>query len=311
MPGVKTTLLCGSCDEPVTKTQGSINCKICGKWLHAACAKLTEKDLTVLKSIKICAFICALCEPKLTDVRRSVSEDFSNLNSKIDMFIASHHEELKSIKSAIDSMKDEMKSCLLEMNADIIRCNERVTCVESSVSSLKEENSALRSEVNSLHRRINRTDFLISGLPDGINDLVSHVIAVGAFYNIELTRRDVNLACYINRKKHILVKLNSASLRDDIMKEYFKSRTLRVCDVLTGPGDDITRRVFLNDHHTPAASRLNFICNKLRRQNIIIKYKIFDGDTVRAKITLADGREIVRDINECGSMLNNPNAVSD
>lgn len=47
---------------------------------------------------------------------------------------------------------------------------------------------------------MNRADFLISGLPEGIVDLVAQVIAVASFYNVKMTHQDLNLACYINRK---------------------------------------------------------------------------------------------------------------
>lgn len=311
MPGNRNQLLCGSCEVSVTKTQGSIMCKICCKWLHGTCANLTDKDLAALKAIKVSSFICAQCNTNLPNLRGSagVSEDIQNLNKKLDTFITSHCAELNVIKTAIENMNAEMKECLTELKADIVKCNDRVKSVEASVSNLRNENEVLKMENNVLHRRINRSDFLISGLPEGLNDLVVTVIAVAACFNVMLTRSDVNLACYINSKRQILVRLNCAEHRDAIMKQYFKTRSLRVCDIISGPGNEVTSRVYLNDHYTPDASNLNSICNKLRRLNIISKYRILNGDRVKAKITLPDGKEIVRDVNECSLLLNGQNGT--
>lgn len=91
------------------------------------------------------------------------------------------------------------------------------------------------------------------------------------------------------------------------MKQYLKKRALRVCDIMIGSGSEVTSRVYLNDHYTPAANHLNAICNRLRRLKIITKYRILNGDLVRARITFPDGKEAVRDVDECGLLLNDPN----
>lgn len=310
MPAAKSATKCGSCDEPITKTQGCIECNICCKWLHASCAKLSDKDLSTLKAIRVSAFICAVCEPNLTNVRRqsSVADDVRSLNVKLDSFIGGYQTELSGIKSAIDGMRTEVSSCLTELKTDIVKCNERVNLIEASTSG---KIAALEAENNSLHRRLNRGDFLIGGLPEGLDDILKAVIAVAAVFNVLLTKQDINHACYINRKKQILVKLNSVSARDEIMRSYFKTRTLRVCDVLDGPGGDITSRVYLNDHYTPSAGYLNSLCKKLRRLNIIMKFKILNGDKTRAKLIFPDGKETVRDINECALLLNEPHGAVD
>ncbi|XP_073838504.1 uncharacterized protein [Musca autumnalis] len=258
---------------------------------HLWCANLSEKELAALKAIRVSAFICTTCESNLDKNRNNhvaTSDDLQNINKKLDSFTAVHQGELGSIKKAIENMSAQMTSCLNEIKNDIARCNEKVAAVEASVKALEDENKLLKAENNALHRRLNRADFLISGLPDGLNDLVEIVISIAAFFNVNLERRDVGLACYINNRKHILVKLNCAELRDEIMRQYFKSRSLKVSDILPADGGDITRRVYLNDHFSPEASSLNAVCNKLRRQNVISKYRIVNGDKARAKITLPD-----------------------
>lgn len=131
---------------------------------------------------------------------------------------------------------------------------------------------------------------------------MSVIISLAATFNVELGRRDVALACYINRKRHVLVKLNCAEFRDQIMRKYFQSRSLQLRDVLPGVGGDISRRLYLNDHFSPAASRLNSICTNLRKQNIITKFRILNGET-KARLTMPDGSIVVRDINECSLLI--------
>lgn len=303
---------CGLCSESITKSQGSIGCNICRKWFHASCAKLADKDLLALKAIKVSAFICSVCQSNLSKIRDNVGvtgvgEDIRNLSKKLDTFIENQNTEIIAMRTAIDNMKSEMTLCLTEMRTDINKYSERIDRIEMSTSTLSGETKALKAENNALHRRLNRGDFLIGGLPDGLDDLVEHVISLGAFFKIQLTRQDVNHVCYINRRKQILVKLNSVDCRDKIMKQYFKTRSLRVCDIVKGQGPDITSRVYLNDHYTPAAGYLNTVCNKLRRLNVITKFKILNGDKTCAKLMFPDGKDVIKDVDECVKLLNERN----
>lgn len=219
MPSTKS-VKCGACNESITKSQGSINCRICSHWLHASCAKISEKDLSAFKAIKSSAFICASCDSNLNDVGDNVcvANEICKLNKKFDNFILNNQLEQSSIKVALDSIKSEVSSCLSVMKADIAQCNERINDVQSATSS---KIFALEAENNVLHRRLNRADFLIGGLPEGMHDLVSPVVALGQFYKVPITCQDINQVCYINNRKQILVKLNNVCSRDGIMREYF------------------------------------------------------------------------------------------
>lgn len=309
MPGAKAAK-CAICKLYISKTQGCIECNVCSKWVHGSCAKLSDSDLLALRGIKASAFICPVCEHNITNNRGSsggASDDIRSLNLKLDAFMSSYHSDQSSLKTVLDDIKSEMKSCFVDIKNDISQCKDRIIQVEASTSS---KISALEAENNALHRRLNRADFLLGGLPEGLVDLVPPVIAVGAVFNVAITRQDIYHVCYIHKKKQILVKLNSVALRDNIMREYFKSRTLRVCDVMTGPGSDITSRVYLNDHYTPAAGHLNSICMKLRRINSITKFKILNGDQARVKVMFPDGKETVLSVNECSALLNEPHVVN-
>lgn len=295
MPTAKTTK-CKSCSDSITKSQGSVMCRICSQWLHSSCANLSEKDLQSLRAIKANLFICTSCEPKLHNNDKNdsgIANEFRNLNKKMDDFINNNKTELTSIKASLDDIKSEMSSCLTEIKSDIAECG-------SKVSNLEVEN-------NVLHRRLNRADIVVSGLPAGLNNLISPVVALGSFYKIAVTSQDVNHVCYMNNRRQILVKFNSVFLRDSIMKEYFKTRALKVGDIIEGDGNDIDNRVYLNDHFSPAAAQLNVVCRKLLRQRIVTKFTILNADRLKAKLTLPNGNVVIYDSVECTSLLNDGN----
>lgn len=303
MPATKVTHY-KACNESITKTQGSVKCKACSHWLHGSCANIADKDLVVLKTLKSYSFICTFCEANLSNVTNNggVVEKINNLNDKLDTFIQNYQSEQNLFKSILEDIKTEMTSCVAELKSSVNDCVKRVNEVESVT--LKKI-PALEAEDNVLHRRINRCDFLISGLPEGLNDLEAPVIALGAHYKIPIVSQDINTVCYINRRKQILVKLNKMSKRDAIMKEYFRTRTLKVCDIFDCPDGNITSRVYLNDHYSPAASQLNTICRKLRQLKIISKFNILNADKLAARLTLPDGVVVVRDVKECEALLDN------
>lgn len=212
-----------------------------------------------------------------------------NLNEKLDGFITKNESEMLAIKTSLDDIKSEMSSCLTDMKSSIAECGSKVTNLEA--------------QNNIIHRRLNRANVVVAGLPEGITDLVDVVVALGDFYKVALTRHDVHHVCYLYNKKQILIKFNSVFVRDGIMKEYFKTRTLKVCDLIKGDGDDLVNRVYLNDHFSPAASRLNAVCRKLLRLQAIKKFSIINADRLRARLTLLNGNEVVRDALECDSLL--------
>ena len=159
-------------------------------------------------------------------------------------------------------------------------------------------------ENNILHRSLNRGDIVLSGLPSGLTNLSTAVVKLCSFYDISITDRDINQVSYMNNKRLVLVKFINVSVRDSVMYRYYKQRSLTVKNIL---GGELTSRVYLNDHYSPAASELNKLCRKLMREKIIFKFKIFDADNVKAKLTMADGKDLVCDLDGCAALLeNNP-----
>lgn len=129
-----------------------------------------------------------------------------------------------------------------------------------------------------------------------MENIVDCVVAIGAVYNITLTKSDVNNAFYANNGKVVIVKFNSVLNRDSIMRGYFKAKDLKLSDVI---GGEISSRVYLNDHMTPAANKLNFICRRMLKEKKIDKFFIMHSDVPKVRLTLPDGSIAVHCYEEC------------
>lgn len=88
-------------------------------------------------------------------------------------------------------------------------------------------------------------------------DLDSTIIKIASIFNISVLPIDINHIFYFRNRKAVLVKFNKVSLRDRIMAEYFK--IFKIFDVIVG---EIGSRVYLNDHYSPAGSKMNTNCKK-------------------------------------------------
>ncbi|KNC22124.1 hypothetical protein FF38_08091 [Lucilia cuprina] len=256
--------------------------------------------------VKSIVYLCDNCSSNntsgLQEMEKRLRDEIVGIDKKIDSYMQRKEDDLNSLKraftEAINEFKSEMFSYRKELQSDIINCSKLIKQVDASTSS---KISALEEENNVLHKRLNRADVVVVGLPGGLDDLVATAIKICSHYNINVTRGDINYVCYMHNRKALLVKFNSVHLRDCVMKEYYKTRTLKVCDVM---GGDIDRRVYLNDHHSPAAAKLNMICRRLLRLKVITKYKILNADKVKAKLTLSDNDEVIYNIKECAELLN-------
>ncbi|KNC24085.1 hypothetical protein FF38_06326 [Lucilia cuprina] len=152
--------------------------------------------------------------------------------------------------------KKEVSTCVNEVKAVILACSKLINSVVSSpITKIAE----LKIENDILHRRLNRGDIILSGMPAGLDDLMSNVVLLCMFFGITINSQDVYQVCYMNNQKLILVKFNNVSIRDRITKEYFKTRSLKLCDIM---GGEVSGRVYLNEHYSSAASELNtYIAN--------------------------------------------------
>lgn len=308
---------CGSCDENIGR-KACLQCKECKLWYHSSCVGVSDKELTFLKNSKFFSYTCAKCDEKAGP--DGDDGDAAGGEDKLDRFMAMMRDEIGSIKKSLAESVVENKACiencLKEIKDDILNCKKSIKMIDTLTSA---KISSLQDENHILHRRLNRADIVIRGLPDGLDDLVSIVVALGAFYNIPVAGHDVCHVCYISKKRMILAKFNNLFVRDNIMKAYFKTRTLSRRDIIgnvladdesattanetAGDRRRVGDRVFLNDHYSPAATRLNLACRGLLKDGIILRYKLFNADKLSAKLFLADGKEsTVYDVDGCAAV---------
>lgn len=212
----------------------------------------------------------------------------------------------KYFDDAVCDFKKEMSTSINALKTDIVECNTLIKNVEINTA---QKMCSLETENNALYMKFNRPDMIINGLPDCLGDVRNTIINLASFYEISISPQDVNLAFYTNNKKSVLVKFNSVFLRDQIMKEYFKSiksQPLKASDFITDPkipSKLLDRRIFLNDHYSPATGKLNALCLKLRQNKIVNKFKIINAAKPMAVLTMPDNNVLERDYNGCAELM--------
>lgn len=294
---------CIICNQNVCKTQESVQCIGCELWFHTHCANINDEAFTLIKEVKSLSFTCGWCkECPRKPLEKLIRDEISGIDKKIDALICQNEGDLKEIKNAfsvaVDELKSDMASYRKELQSDILRCIKRVNQLDSSTS---DKFSALEYETDILYRRLNRPNFIINGLPTGLPDLLDPIIKIGSIFNVTLTDSNIQQLCYINKGKSVLVRLNNVSLRDKIMKEYFKTRSLKLCEVI---GGDIENRIYLNDHFSPGASALNSVCRRILRLKYVKKFKILNKDKLEAELTLPNNEIVVYNVKQCADLLN-------
>lgn len=272
-----------------------------------------------MNDLECTSFICAPCKKSISsnNNRGSLRDEITNLNSmindlniKFDKLMSKSDDDCRDIKKPFDDsvskIRDEMSSCANSLKGDIDNCNTRINSVETNTA---EKISVLETENNALYMKFNRPDLSINGLPDCLKDVKNTVIDLASFYEIFVSPQDINLAFYTNNKKSVLVKFNSVCLRDEIMREYFKSiktQPLKASDFITDsriPLNLLDRRIFLNDHYSLAASKLSALRLKLRQNKVISKFKIINAVKPKAVLTMSDGNVFERDCYGCAELL--------
>ncbi|KAI8116597.1 hypothetical protein CVS40_11346 [Lucilia cuprina] len=169
-------------------------------------------------------------------------------------------------------MSEDTLKRLMEVKSIVYLCD---NCSSNPTSGLQEMEKRLRDEIDGIDKKI---DSYMQRKEDGLNSLKrAFTEAINEFKSEMSSYRKELQSDIINCT--LLVKFNSVHLRDSVMKEYYKTRTLKVCDVM---GGDIDRQVYFNDHHSSAT-----ICRRLLRLKVITKYKILNADKVKTKLILS------------------------
>lgn len=296
---------CAFCKESIGKILKSIVCSSCNLRLHHSCANVSDKHMALLKNNPSFNFTCVSClsHSKLNSCTRDEVGELNSFFNNVKNALDNHEAFRKTITDVLSAFKDEVSACIRQMKSDIAACTKLIDQIDSST---KSNTDSLLLENNMLYRRHNRSNIVLRGLPTGLTNLNSTVISLCSFYGVKVFDRDINYVSYMRNNKNILVKFNNVLLRDCVMNNYFKTRSLLVKNVL---GGDIMNRVYLNDHFSPAASKLNHLCCKLLRQKTISKFKIINADLVKAKLIMPDGKTMICDMGECSNLFDDNLAI--
>lgn len=306
---------CGQCKLGIDNNASCILCDVCNLWVHSTCAGFSEDDMTTIRKLPSMSFICTTCKNNLAtggsrDEIANLSKKFDTLCDKFNTVIAKGTEDRDNITSKLDSavsdIKKELNASVNSLKSDITKCNDHILKVESDIDA---RITLLEAENNMLHKKFNSTCIVINGLPDCLLNITETVIKLANFYNLEITYHDINQAMYINNKKSLLVKFNCLSIRNDIVNAYFKNlkaRPLKAADIVPGsdfPASLLNHRIFINEHYSPAAAKLNSICVKLRKKGIISKYRIINANKPLASLTLPNNVKKELNIDGCAKLL--------
>lgn len=265
---------------------------------------------------------------------------------------------LKMFEVRVEQMVNDVRN---DLSTDLTNLKSNVEVCQQSAKRINEVTcnklDGLVAHNNVLERRLNRSNILIKGLNKGIKNLRKPVLKIASICNVSIQHTDVQHCCYIGNGEVVLVKFNSIYLRDTIMANYFKIKSILLKDVIGedddtnnkavdgnddrvaggkgaggkgaggkgaggngvggtkgndrgkngNDGADIEKRVFLNDHLTPSASKLVYLCRDLKRKGRIVKFTHINTDIPKVKITFKDESVKFWNIEQLTAFLNELN----
>lgn len=312
---------CPTCKKNVTKTQKSVNCACCNLYFHICCANITADEFDFMSKHKILKFVCSSC-PNMSssnNIQEELRKGFSALSSSLEKEFELKLEEYKrtlqeKLDTAINVIKmqiDELiaqcsdnKSQVKDVKSDLKNCCNMIKYVDSSNGD-KIHQLQLQSNIN--QRRLNRSNIIVRGLPKSISNLRDPIIKICSVCDVTVTNSDIQHCTYFGGDKAVLVKFNSVQLRDQIMINHHKGRSIRLKDII---GGDIESRIYLNDHLTPQAKQLVDTCKNLKLQQKIKKYTHLNYNVPKVRVEMIDGAVNVFNYEQCVDLLNSASVSS-
>lgn len=327
----KKKYVCPECRKAVGA--GSVGCCVCDVYYHAACLKITKEQLSFLHKNKNFLFKCMKCMSRgisvVADHSAGAKEDMVEQNcsqysgSKTMIIDAEISKCCTELSATLERKQDEYKTALQKEVKDFKNKMEEIVssfCAQYdaklrkleddlknyySVAQHMDKNRSTVIQDLELHndilqRRLNRADIVVSGLPDKIKDLRGLVIKIASLCRVNLDPRDIQHCCYIFSGKSVLVKLNSVYARDLIMANYYKGSPLLLSSIID---EEVRSYVYLNDHLNVTASKLVYICKKLRGLKKIQQFKIINADRPRVEIKMPSGSIKILDLDKCVELL--------
>lgn len=283
---------CGNCKVDIGRKR-SVQCGTCLQWFHLECEDISKEFFAILDKNRNLSYNCKAChenppETLSTDAfQQEMRKEFSSLKksiNKLDEDVKSNHQEINSkFDSVISDIRKEL-SISLNLMKDEITEFKKQTNSENVGTKTKVFDLQLQNHL--LHYRLHRQDIIVTGLSDNIINMNDTVVSLGAYLKVNITPSDILNAFYIKKKKSVLVKFNHVTIRDKIMEEYYRTKSLKRCDV---EGGDVNTRIYLNDNYSTLANKLLQSCLTLSKDGKIKKFSIINRETPKTKITLPNG----------------------
>lgn len=251
----------------------------------------------------------------IKEINQNMDQQFKE-HQKITTEYVSH--ALKDFEVKIDGLIGKIEQKLAEeiskVKSDVNHCYEFIKQIDKATTY---KNIECEKSRDLIMKRLNRPDVIVSGLPKKVPNIINCILNIAEFYKVPLTKDGTIQCTSIKNDTEVLVKFLSIDTRDALMKNYYKRRDLKLKHVVRadvpniseenagvvdqGPNSsngalhqdvaDIDARVFLSDHLSPMASKLCFICRKLKRDKRISGFKFRNGDVPRVALKNNEGLE--------------------
>lgn len=297
--------LCGVCNLETTGTR-CLLCRSCDIWFHADCENVPKALFSTLDKYRNVAYTCAGCmkdPPGNLDgaFKVEMRKEFAALKDSIrDHATDMKNEHIKittKFESVVGEIRAELSKSLHEIKDDVSNCK---SIVFSHDLANKNKFFELELQNHVLQHRLNRSDIVVTGLPDNLDVLGDVVRNLCNHLKVDFEPADILNIMYIRKRHAILVKFSQTSKRDSLMSTYFKSKSLKVSDVVGGGNDN---RVFLNDNFSSLANKLQKYCWKLKNDKKIIGYSIINREMLKTKIIMPNNEVKIISIQECMNLF--------
>lgn len=279
-----------SCGKTFSKTKGGIRCRVCLQWFHPNCAGMS---VDLVKSIKNCKariqFTCVCCIEAQAE-----NTDVELIRKDLKFGLDSIRESMKAIETKLENrlktVEDDVKNC-----CGLIKAVENDT--QNKLRSLEDQNEVL-------HKRLNQADMIVNGFPRNYVNMKAEVLKICDKLNVDIDAAEISLCSFINNGHSVLVKFKSIDSKLSVMANYYKflkTNSLKLGDFVEIETNGIDKRIYLNDHLSPKAEQLAFLCRSLRRAKRIKKFKLLSSDVPRVKIVHNNDSTGVYDLVELSS----------
>uniref|UniRef100_A0A1A9VHS7 Zinc finger PHD-type domain-containing protein n=1 Tax=Glossina austeni TaxID=7395 RepID=A0A1A9VHS7_GLOAU len=207
---------------------------------------------------------------------------------------------------AVIALKSELKPNTKIMNVRVESYEQRVGQIKDYLESRL---VAMNVEINVLCRMINRSNFIIRGLFEGLKDMPGTVIKIAERYSVTIPLHDISFVGYMKNNKTIMVKLNLIGMWDVLIGKYFKKIKIRptyASNCVDDPkfeGEIPQRRIYLYDHLCTVSGELNKTCANLRKNGKITRFRIVNTIKPYAVLVVCDGSTTKLDLQGCEEIL--------